>query len=552
MAIWYTLHRRGMDISRFRPTTLNLPRHLSLTTQIRHISGANHSEPVDDCPGLPTLRRYGRLVHRDPYSKVYWSGSEKKTWMGLIGPMGQMCIGCTAKAVSEHAVAKRTSDHHAELLRRRVFSLASQPYTPSLFHLVPASSLVFAFFAHFRLLSTLAPAYAKLPAFYLLDAICKNVYEPYARLFTPVVVRLFLDTYELVDQNTRQKMDEMLLTWRTGAPNGRELFGVVPQLAIERQIWGGESTQNGVRYPRTARFATPGLIANVPQQSSRGGQPGISTQQVLSELDFVLNQKERLLQSNPYDKQSQTHVAVLHQLKKLVQTGVSQDELAQILGQLRTLAQPTQNAPPAPVAPAPPVAAVPPPVSQPYPPQATYPPPAPAPSNQYPVAQSIYPSQPAYPAPQSYAPPKPVPVAIPSSEPTASTSAPAPTALPVDVSSLFSALLKAGVVSSSSTPVGAGATAKDGTPVENSSVEANADYRQEILAVNIRLTSTDIVKQRPPIVKFLYDRLPSQCKQCGVRFPGDAAGKKKLQDHLDAHFRQNRKASQAAGRGLVA
>ena len=79
----------------------------------------------------------------------------------------------------------------------------------------------------------------KLPAFYLLDAISKNIFDPYARHFTPVVVRLFLDTYDQVDQNTRSKMEEMLLTWRTGAPNGRELFGPVPQVAIERQIWSG-------------------------------------------------------------------------------------------------------------------------------------------------------------------------------------------------------------------------------------------------------------------------------------------------------------------------
>lgn len=44
--------------------------------------------------------------------------------------------------------------------------------------------------------------------------------------------------------------------------------------------------------------------------------------------------------------------------------------------------------------------------------------------------------------------------------------------------------------------------------------------------------------------------MPSQCKQCGVRFPGDVAGKKKLQDHLDMHFNQNRKLSQAGGRGF--
>lgn len=82
----------------------------------------------------------------------------------------------------------------------------------------------------------------KLPAFYLLDAISKNVFDPYARHFAPFAIPLFLDTYQQVDQATRSKMEEMLLTWRTGAPSGKELFGVITQLAIERGVWGGDST----------------------------------------------------------------------------------------------------------------------------------------------------------------------------------------------------------------------------------------------------------------------------------------------------------------------
>ncbi len=139
------------------------------------------------------------------------------------------------------------------------------------------------------------------------------MFEPYARLFIPVVARLFIDTYELVDQNTRSKMEEMLLTWRTAAPNGRELFGVVTQLAIERHIWGGESTQSGVCF---FFYNILGNSSHLLRQSMSGsGQPGISTQQVLSELEFVLNQKERAVQANPYDRQSQTHVAVLQQVR---------------------------------------------------------------------------------------------------------------------------------------------------------------------------------------------------------------------------------------------
>ena len=78
----------------------------------------------------------------------------------------------------------------------------------------------------------------KLPAFYLLDAISKNVYEPYARHFSSFVVSLFLETYPVVDDNTRGKMEEMLLTWRSGSPAGKELFGLPQQMAIERGVWG--------------------------------------------------------------------------------------------------------------------------------------------------------------------------------------------------------------------------------------------------------------------------------------------------------------------------
>lgn len=87
------------------------------------------------------------------------------------------------------------------------------------------------------------PPWIKLPAWYLLDAISKNVHEPYARHFASIVAPLFLDSYAVVDPNTRSKMEEMLLTWRNGHPSGqRELFGVGPQVAIERGIWSGGSS----------------------------------------------------------------------------------------------------------------------------------------------------------------------------------------------------------------------------------------------------------------------------------------------------------------------
>jgi pre-mRNA cleavage complex 2 protein Pcf11 len=43
--------------------------------------------------------------------------------------------------------------------------------------------------------------------------------------------------------------------------------------------------------------------------------------------------------------------------------------------------------------------------------------------------------------------------------------------------------------------------------------------------------------------------MPVQYKQCDIRFADNPVGKKEMQDHLDMHFRQNRKANQNIGRG---
>jgi pre-mRNA cleavage complex 2 protein Pcf11 len=156
----------------------------------------------------------------------------------------------------------------------------------------------------------------KLPAFYVLDAISKNVYEPYGRTFTSFIISLFLDTYAQVDQSTRSKMEEMLLTWRTGAPNGKELFGIGPQTAIERGIWGG-GILGQVRVlgylGRIRHHSCPTKQSSTSYGDSR--QPHISQAQVISELEFTIGQKQRALQINPYDSISQGHLHVLEQVK---------------------------------------------------------------------------------------------------------------------------------------------------------------------------------------------------------------------------------------------
>lgn len=99
------------------------------------------------------------------------------------------------------------------------------------------------------------PPNIKLPAWYLLDAISKNVPIPYAGAFAPLVADLFLESYYQVDPPTRGKMEEMLLTWRDGGQHGREVFGVVPQVAIERAIWqSGGALAKPVCYKYSGRL----------------------------------------------------------------------------------------------------------------------------------------------------------------------------------------------------------------------------------------------------------------------------------------------------------
>ncbi|KAI9574713.1 hypothetical protein HD554DRAFT_2049358 [Boletus coccyginus] len=363
------------------------------------------------------------------------------------------------------------------------------------------------------------PPWMKLPAFYLLDAISKNVFDPYARHFAPFVIPLFLDTYQHVDQATRSKMEEMLLTWRTGAPSGKELFGVITQLAIERGVWGGDPTSSA----------------------------DVSKVQVLSELEFTLGQKERALQSNPWDVTTQKHVEVLQQLRKLVEAGVSQNELRQILSQLRSLTRPPQ-APPQGLQAQPPTSSYPPSTSTySYSQQPTY-------TRQF---QSTYPTVPP-PQPSgafSYQsePIKVEPVNLSALLPPAQANSPSTTAIPPsNITNLYNALLKAGVVSADSTPAGASSNDdEERTPPPSSSLSRDNTraYRKAVLSEKIKLTTTDIVRKRPFVMSYLYDRLPVQCKQCGVRFSDDASGKKAMDDHLDMHFRQNRKVNQNQGRG---
>ena len=53
---------------------------------------------------------------------------------------------------------------------------------------------------------------------------------------------------------------------------------------------------------------------------------------------------------------------------------------------------------------------------------------------------------------------------------------------------------------------------------------------------------------RPESLSFLYGRLGLQCQQCGLRFFQSAAGKAKMDAHLDWHFTRKRRIREGAAR----
>ena len=106
-----------------------------------------------------------------------------------------------------------------------------------------------------------------------------------------------------------------------------------------------------------------------PQSSSEfySGQGQILKGQVLSELEFMLGQKEQAIQANPYNSTSQQYTNILCQLHKMVKAGISPDELWQSLTRLHSYSQ--SNTSPLPV----PVPSYPPPAVSTAPPFNTHP-----------------------------------------------------------------------------------------------------------------------------------------------------------------------------------
>lgn len=354
---------------------------------------------------------------------------------------------------------------------------------------------------------------AKLPLLYLLDSISKNVGPPYTdQLLPPIIPRLYIKTYREVDGVTKSKMEEMIRLWRTGAPNGGDLYGAAAREAVERELFG-----------------------SMPPASYAGP----SREQVTGAIRRLLDQKHRESAQRPWDDVPRKHVAALMQLDGLVQsTQLQPNELVEIMNKLNAMSGlgTTSTAPPGNSHPNA-YATSPPSASQPYgqAPPGSLPGLPPFPPHN---AHSSYPPQ------QAPAPMAPVRSPVPTSLPTVAAPTPLPVApstsnLPLDVAALLRNINGANFAALSSQPM---------TPERSSGPEkatsALDTYEELVLSLDVRLDSLDTnTLHMLPLA-----HLTTRCNQCGTRFVVSEEDPL-FKEHLDWHFRRNHQEGQAGGRG---
>ena len=354
----------------------------------------------------------------------------------------------------------------------------------------------------------------------------------------------------MVEQGVKVRMEELLGTWREAGPGRRPLFGEQAQWSIERSLFGSQGVGAplpAARAVAAAQGISPHHVASpngylspahgwggnspmAPPSGGRSPQPGVNAAAPVPAGDAALEaekaraveQINRLLSLGTQDQYrnptaySATRMSALKQLRDVLQTTpLTPAEVAQIVAQLGALggemsAAGTRGATP-PTGPR---------------------------AERFAAQQQQAAAVPAIPAGLSQT------LASlgklgPLNTPPAShaTAAPAPNA----ASDLIKSLMQAGLLSN---PALGGAAASP-------KVEQDADYAAAILSLDIKFTSADLQREPPvgALELVLHKHLPQQCRQCANRYPPGPRGQRSMDEHLDWHFRQNRRAKDSAARG---
>ncbi|CAO1617959.1 unnamed protein product [Parajaminaea phylloscopi] len=380
----------------------------------------------------------------------------------------------------------------------------------------------------------------RLPSLYLLDSISKNIGPPYTSLWAQRIAHLFLESYRIVDQPTKMRMEELLNTWRSGARDGTPLFGGDAQWEIERNLYGSQGVPPQIAGPppqAPAAMSAHQLMAPQSQPHYSGSHSPMPEHghQPHDERWRAVEQIDRLLASQTL---SPTRVAALKQLRTVLQTTtLAPQEMEQIQNQLTSLSQQARERSSTPTLTAPAVSATPPPAAIPQ-----------LPAGLSDALASLSKlgginglASAATGQMSGHTQP---------SAPTGSTEA---NSTPSSSSSdLIKSLMAAGLLPATS-GTAASSTSSGSSPI----FQQDSAYSSAVLSLELQFTSMDLHKDlSSTALELLVPRsssrypLPLRCRQCANRYPEGPSGQKSLDTHIDWHFRQGRRAKDSAARGL--
>ncbi|KAI8882083.1 hypothetical protein K501DRAFT_286051 [Backusella circina FSU 941] len=352
----------------------------------------------------------------------------------------------------------------------------------------------------------------KLPVLYLIDSICKNVGGVYLSHFGRNMVNVFLDAYTLTEPSTRKSFEKLLHTWKNGMPGGAPVFPRHIIEKIERSVQYIREKTPSNRYQQSSNqqiHVNPNFVAKDPRLSVR--DPRNRPQSHSPQIPDKSSQQQQQPQAQPPKPQTQQQQTqqLLTSLQSILPTmtppvttttttgALQGNAVSQLIGQIQALL---------PTLPSTDVTS---------------------------IQQYLSTIAPTASPPISAAPPIVAPTPTP------------PQAPPVDTAGLLKGLASMGYLS----PQPAAAKPPPVTPAAPPTAKTEKPLDLDSFG-SFTLDSKDIHHVREGAIELLYAAEPLQCKQCGFRYSKTDKGQAKMDAHLDAHFRQNRKMKERVKRGL--
>ncbi|KAJ1734896.1 mRNA 3' end processing factor [Coemansia biformis] len=379
----------------------------------------------------------------------------------------------------------------------------------------------------------------KLPTFYLLDSIAKNVGGMYVSLLHGRVGKIFVDVWQSTDDEVKAKLERTLGTWRNGFEGGgrnlfpefvlrkidediarlkaraKETVSMVPepdsndlldslagmqtyakkrareeqQLAMRRAMAAKADSYGGAADYRGSQERRP--PSHMDKRPRAGDQPKVSLLQLVNEI--LLKKKVELLR-RPNDVMLFTVLNTLKEIKAAVaETELPPERIDELRQQLAALDSAQQgNGGPA-------------------------------------------------------TPPQPPPEAN-----GQAAAAPGPTSKAAGAGQLLQSIMaRPDLMSSLSKVVPGLSLSRGATAAPPAQQRAMADDYKDLAQVEpIPLSHASITRSRPGIFNILYAGYANQCSQCGWRTKGQAG--QLMKKHMDWHFRRNMREQNSKDRRAMA